>query len=372
MGNTQKVEFWVYLWGIETKPDLVTLLLALPFWVYLWGIETFKTNCASSSKCPFWVYLWGIETWFQASTLRKLTVFWVYLWGIETWTRIDFARRSLRFESTYEELKQIGVSVLCIIGLSFESTYEELKRVTTGYVVYGARLCFESTYEELKLLFDQATYEAKPVLSLPMRNWNNEASPLAELFQLVLSLPMRNWNPTGTVRALLSIIVLSLPMRNWNLYFLLDISEYMYVLSLPMRNWNCSSNPGTCICSRFWVYLWGIETRLPMLVPGNKIEFWVYLWGIETFPLQVGHNYMGVCFESTYEELKQNSDKFLLLFLHRFESTYEELKLENPSVPMRYIQAVLSLPMRNWNLNKRVYSRSHKLRFESTYEELKH
>mgnify|MGYP006875924951 CR=1 FL=1 len=182
-------------------------------------------------------------------------------------------------------------------------------------------------------------------------------------------------------------------MRNWNLYFLLDISEYMYVLSLPMRNWNCSSNPGTCICSRFWVYLWGIETRLPMLVPGNKIEFWVYLWGIETFPLQVGHNYMGVCFESTYEELKQNSDKFLLLFLHRFESTYEELKLENPSVPMRYIQVlslpmrnwntkgevikmnekyVLSLPMRNWNIDEQTGEVLIDYGFESTYEELKH
>jgi len=39
---TEKAEaqFWVYLWGIETRRLQVRINTEQRFWVYLWGIET--------------------------------------------------------------------------------------------------------------------------------------------------------------------------------------------------------------------------------------------------------------------------------------------------------------------------------------------
>jgi len=53
---------------------------------------------------------------------------------------------------------------------------------------------FESTYEELKLL-QMSLFTFKPiVLSLPMRNWNTIFQNYNQHNKNVLSLPMRNWN----------------------------------------------------------------------------------------------------------------------------------------------------------------------------------
>ena len=103
------------------------------------------------------------------------------------------------------------------------------------------------------------------------------------------------------------------------------------VLSLPMRNWNKAKGLWVYIQSKFWAYLWGIETwmnlvavigtyhvlSLPMrnwnfatIVLWSKlcVTFWAYLWGIETWHIFFCRCGFLVCFEPTYEELKQNSN----------------------------------------------------------------
>ncbi len=77
-------------------------------------------------------------------------------------------------------------------------------------------------------------------------------------------------------------------------------------------------------------------------------------------------------FDSTYEELKQ------LLFIkaycqkENFDSTYEELKLKGVPVEASLHFYILTLPMRNWNDDKKddlqkIIAED----FDSTYEELK-
>ncbi len=84
----------------------------------------------------------------------------------------------------------------------------------------------------------------------------------------------------------------------------------------------------------------------------EKCSFWAYLWGIETtFYLKwLSETYVG--FEPTYEELK-----------HQFDLIVNWYKIQ---------VSVLSLPMRNWNINliTMVSKLQHRC-FEPTYEELK-
>ena len=102
------------------------------------------------------------------------------------------------------------------------------------------------------------------------------------------------------------IIILSLPMRNWNKYNLNSVpNKSLNVLSLPMRNWNFFFLNFFYFPVRFWVYLWGIETRKGSW---SSYPYW--------------------SFESTYEELK--------------------LHLLKPVISSYY---VLSLTMRNWNMH---------------------
>jgi len=54
----------------------------------------------------------------------------------------------------------------------------------------------------------------------------------------------------------------------------------------------------------FWVYLWGIETYIYFNLLIYGFLFWVYLWGIETWKM-AAHDAFDPRFESTYEELKQ-------------------------------------------------------------------
>jgi len=37
-----------------------------------------------------------------------------------------------------------------------------------------------------------------------------------------------------------------------------------------------------CYNTRFWAYLWGIETIQNIIDPVWETVFWAYLWGIET------------------------------------------------------------------------------------------
>jgi len=78
--------------------------------------------------------------------------FWVYLWGIETNTQTGWRVARLGFESTYEELKHWWRCWSCQIRWhSFESTYEELKLISPKNAEIKLK-SFESTYEELKLI----------------------------------------------------------------------------------------------------------------------------------------------------------------------------------------------------------------------------
>ena len=80
------MQFWAYLWGIETTADdfvdgSVLIVLSLP--MRNWNVGM------SNIFCPlihtFWAYLWGIETWYPGGDFRVGSTFWAYLWGIETW-----------------------------------------------------------------------------------------------------------------------------------------------------------------------------------------------------------------------------------------------------------------------------------------------
>ncbi len=117
-----------------------------------------------------------------------------------------------------------------------------------------------------------------------MRNWN-------DFLHRVVADGKPRFEPTyeelklrrASLGVRMPFSVLSLPMRNWNFLSSLLRRLFLYVLSLPMRNWNCCRLcPATERISRFWAYLWGIETvrfLSTFLKPGR---FWAYLWGIET------------------------------------------------------------------------------------------
>jgi len=143
--------------------------------------------------------------------------------------------------------------------------------------------------------------------------------------------------------------VLSLPMRNWNPPFRASLCiKNPAVLSLPMRNWN----------------FFGLK---PIL---NLPKFWVYLWGIETRRAYINSE-KGRRFESTYEELKLSFAKRLKKEGESFESTYEELKLEeNPCKNINVTEFWVYL----WGIetNPLSFARAKGISFESTYEELKH
>ena len=138
---------------------------------------------------------------------------------------------------------------------------------------------------------------------------------------------------------------------------------------LPMRNWNHRWNAETRTRT-LWLpdYLWGIETRLPLI--SGTLHTWLpdylwgietltlflflflflasrlpmrnwnihtfcipphlslpdYLWGIETGKISTYSSYQH-CFQTTYEELKLPAKIRDMSLSLRFQTTYEELKL---------------------------------------------
>ncbi len=129
--------------------------ISMPFWVYLWGIEMSICYCYC---CNAWNVLslpmrnWNAGLTISFSACSK--PFWVYLWGIEIIIlKTSPIMPSIRFESTYEELKFISGKPVVPYIPRFESTYEELK--SSPPFLWGRHIHrFESTYEELKLLFN--------------------------------------------------------------------------------------------------------------------------------------------------------------------------------------------------------------------------
>jgi len=124
------LEFWAYLWGIETIWRLFTLPLGREFWAYLWGIETI-IPCVCS--CIFHgVLSLPMRNW----NITSSSVLTIFLIG---------------FEPTYEELKQ-------------DKTFDR----TSHTFEFWAYLWGIET-----LLYTKSFLSSFLVLSLPMRNWNS-------------------------------------------------------------------------------------------------------------------------------------------------------------------------------------------------------
>ena len=257
------------------------LIVPMRNWNYICLTE------AQRRTVEFWSYLWGIETWYQISVYpsvvqvlivpmrnwnfslaiqppRSPALFWSYLWGIETsgvaWINMHIFRM-----------------VLIVPMRNWNNIASRLSVV------------------------------AYRVLIVPMRNWNSAQSlERYERCQRVLIVPMRNWNMQYTglkdkngkfwsylwgIETIQSIgqphrsrsrfwsylwgietltwrywsgdaqIVLIVPMRNWNFVPRLSSVATGKVLIVPMRNWNIQRTSVRIWPASFWSYLWGIETR---------------------------------------------------------------------------------------------------------------
>jgi len=161
-------------------------------------------------------------------------------------------------------------------------------------------------------------------------------------------------------------------MRNWNCP---KCSRHAYakiVSSLPMRNWNIPFNILPilfchCIQPTYEELKQNLNRELLMYCR----KYPAYLWGIETkfasnFPLV-----LSIRIQPTYEELKLDSEPTFLGATQGIQPTYEELKPSHISVSFRRSRRVSSLPMRNWNLNASGRFLFYLYCIQPTYEELK-
>ena len=139
--------------------------------------EELKRVCGGGGRCcyvQFWSYLWGIETrapepgarMVRAGFDRTYEELKLGLGASHRWIP------SIRFDRTYEELKLPHRLHRSIPRQRFDRTYEELKLASYGIQAiedFG----FDRTYEELKLnTCKRGLVRNKSVLIVPMRNWN--------------------------------------------------------------------------------------------------------------------------------------------------------------------------------------------------------
>ena len=140
-----------------------------------------------------------------------------------------------------------------------------------------------------------------------------------------------------------------------------------------MRNWNGHSSQKSISLSSFWAYLWGIETST---VQTGRRKFCIVLslpmrnWNMEK-PKKCTFKF--VCFEPTYEELKQTKYRGINVHLFSFWAYLWGIETLDGKKMATISEEVLSLPMRNWNTNLlKVSFLQYTVGFEPTYEELKH
>ena len=383
-----------YLWGIETLPDFFQSIFCIASRLPMRNWNKRESRCSSdnrylASRLPMrnWnaypveasnrnekasrlpMRNWNLRgrgydhcqrhasrlpmrNWNISRLEGKINLPWLpdYLWGIETYTAHWRRGHTLRFQTTYEELKPDNLDPVDPDN-RFQTTYEELKRTNGGG---GAKpsACFQTTYEELKPASStaQAVFP-DPASRLPMRNWNIyelthylsnillpdylwgiETSSHANRRRFdngASRLPMRNWNlgqgcryrpglrfqttyeelkPGTNCLVIRSDGASRLPMRNWNSIYEKHFPDEDLASRLPMRNWN--PDPSDVIYSGIWLpdYLWGIET-------GNVVLF----------------DWWESRFQTTYEELKPLNSK-ADFDSYGFQTTYEELKLRIRSV----------------------------------------
>ena len=182
-----------------------------------------------------------------------------------------------------------------------------------------------------------------------MRNWNKPLDVLLFPKPKVLSLPMRNWNRTSS----------GYKICPW-LRFEPTYEELKRVICAYKDGWNECFEPTyeelkrtntkntTETTTKFWAYLWGIETKFTFFKSHTVCGFWAYLWGIET----------RILLHCIYLQI------FVLSLPMRNWNLYLLPKIAEPFF-------VLSLPMRNWNPRYIKKQIPPEFRFEPTYEELK-
>jgi len=139
-------------------------------------------------------YLWGIETRAVPPTYDRLRPLPDYLWGIETIVLSIFPVNSLRFQTTYEELKLFVSHLLTAASVASRLPMRNWNLMESGLHVvcskasrlpmrnWNARIplnwvetwCFQTTYEELKPVFAVSASVVVPASRLPMRNWDSQ------------------------------------------------------------------------------------------------------------------------------------------------------------------------------------------------------
>ncbi len=74
VSSSKRLQFLLYLWGIETKKIKRYLIYLFIFLLYLWGIETAKQPLIMICQEAFLLYLWGIETYILHLTLLIIII----------------------------------------------------------------------------------------------------------------------------------------------------------------------------------------------------------------------------------------------------------------------------------------------------------
>jgi len=159
-------------------------------------METRKeVSCIITWFCWFLPYLWGMETWskfrvfiaFLGSyrtyeewkhpkipvNLYISVLFLPYLWGMETNFDKLFFHLFKRSYRTYEEWKLRNLSDVQAAFESSYRTYEEWKR-RSGISTWKCNLSSYRTYEEWKHRYSDVHGKREWVLTVPMRNGNNQ------------------------------------------------------------------------------------------------------------------------------------------------------------------------------------------------------
>jgi len=239
----QETELRAYLWGIETKDNMIrlgkvvanyceptyeelkqTIIKAIKkaknsLRAYLWGIETFHCGIffqSGYSDCePTYEELKHIlqsfidlihdhcEPTYEELKLKEKIFFqsmWIilraYLWGIETvMGEIEDSMDGIIASLPMRNWNNTWRSSCHITPVNCEPTYEELKPLKASYSCSISSSYCEPTYEELKLI--KPPHEFPYLVVLRAYLWGIET--LLSYFVLLLteniaSLPMRNWN----------------------------------------------------------------------------------------------------------------------------------------------------------------------------------
>jgi len=280
-----------------------------------------------------------------------------------------FLFRSYR---TYEEWKPTFLMFTPPSLLCSYRTYEEWKR-GHGHFISSVKDSSYRTYEEWKLWNHKRSTQWRLVLTVPMRNGNNDIHRVNSPWVLqVLTVPMRNGNSVpslqfrwvcssflpylwgmettdGNYFLVTERTVLTVPMRNGNVLGVSPRSTVASVLTVPMRNgnillWLCHRG----LCLVLTVPMRNGNFSISFASFSSSSWFLPYLWGMET--TRGVHN-LEVSMSSyrTYEEWKPSSTKTIPLRNFRFLPYLWGMETAEYRVNNLNQTSVLTVPMRNGN-----------------------